>query len=122
MFTGFSGYFSTSGYILTFFVAVPNDISENKEILKVTAVDTLDYGSNALISYSVTGGNGSHLFEVASSNGTVYAQSSLIDQIGQYRTVMVTATDMGIPAQSTTVAVTMLITQENRYQPVVRTL
>lgn len=46
------------------FTAVPNDLSLNTEILTVSAVDTLDYGINADVSFSVVGGNGSSLFAV----------------------------------------------------------
>lgn len=88
----------------------------------MSAVDTLDYGVNADVLYSIVGGNGSALFDVVATNGTVYVKQTLIGQNGQYKGVIVRATDQGNPPQSTTVSVTMLITQENRYAPTVREL
>lgn len=98
---------------------MPDEIADGEQVLVVNAVDSLDYGVNAAISYSVVGGNGSSLFDVESHNGTVYVKSTLRGHTGQYRTVNVRATDHGSPSMASTVAVTMLVTQRNRYAPTV---
>ena len=72
---------------------------------------------NAEISYSIVGGNGSALFDVISSNGTVYAKNNLVGRQGEYRTVRVQAQDRGTPPRDSVVSVTLLITSENLYSP-----
>ena len=101
-------------------VAVPDSITIGQEILTVRASDALDYGDNALVEYSVSEGNGSSLFGVTRSNGSVYAKGPLADVTGEYRSVLVKAIDLGSPPLHSTVTVTMLITADNQSPPTVR--
>ncbi|XP_067948846.1 protocadherin Fat 4-like [Watersipora subatra] len=100
-----------------YFTAVPDSITIGQEILTVRASDALDYGDNALVEYSVSEGNGSSLFGVTRSNGSVYAKSPLADVTGEYRSVLVKAIDLGSPPLHSTVTVTMLITADNQSPP-----
>ncbi|CAH1174192.1 unnamed protein product [Phaedon cochleariae] len=96
---------------------VPEDAVEGQQLLKVVAKDELDVGVNAEIEYSITGGNGSNNFIVDSISGWITVNKK-VSGVGTVYNLQVRAIDKGIPPQESEVAVTLIVTGENRFSPV----
>jgi len=98
-------------------LAVPNDISRGQTILNVFASDEFDFGVNADVTYSITGGNGSAFFGVGVQNGSIYVTNAVTSQSSRLLTLRVTAEDGGSPSLKASTTVRLQITPENRYEP-----
>ncbi|XP_023311979.1 cadherin-related tumor suppressor, partial [Anoplophora glabripennis] len=96
---------------------VPEDAVEGQRLLKVVAKDELDVGVNAEVEYSMVGGNGSKHFTVDKVNGWVSVKEKVYS-VGTLYNLRIRATDKGIPPQQDEVTVTLIVTGENKYNPV----
>lgn len=96
---------------------VPSDAPEGQRLVQTTARDDLDYGINAEIEYSVTGGNGSEFFKIDPPTGWV-SLSRRVSEVGRLYVLRVRAVDKGVPPQQDEVVATLIVTGENRYSPV----
>lgn len=96
---------------------VPEDAVEGQQLLKVIAKDELDVGVNAEVEYSMIGGNGSNHFTVDKVNGWVTVKEKVYS-VGTVYNLRIRATDKGIPPQYDEVTVTLIVTGENKYNPV----
>ena len=97
--------------------AVPENAAQGLSVLTVEARDELDFGLNADIVYSVSGGNGSAFFMVDGGSGVVSVSRSLSGRTGQDFLLVVTASDRGDPPQSEHTIVQLSVTDVNRYAP-----
>ena len=79
--------------------------------------DRLDYGDNAKIVYSTTGGNGSSLFTVHPSTGWITVSSSISGRKRQNYSLDVTASDKGTPPRATLVHVYLFVNGINHEAP-----
>lgn len=84
---------------------------------RVEATD-MDAGVNAIITYSIlSAGNGSFFFIINGSTGEIFSTSPLDRELQSRYDLVVQARDGGNPALSSTVNVTILITDENDNSP-----
>ncbi|XP_076446003.1 cadherin-related tumor suppressor-like [Babylonia areolata] len=97
--------------------AVPQNAGRGSSILRVEANDYLDFGLNADVTYSVSGGNGSSFFEVNPYSGVVSVRRGLTGQQGADLVVVVTATDRGDPPLSSSATLVLTVTDVNSYAP-----
>lgn len=96
---------------------VPEDAVQGQQLLKVTATDNLDFGVNAEVEYLITEGNGSSTFNIDKEMGWITLMSNKIN-VGDTYNLRVVAKDKGVPPQMDEVTVTLIVTGENRYNPV----
>ncbi|XP_063697547.1 cadherin-related tumor suppressor [Culicoides brevitarsis] len=89
-----------------------------QQIIQVEAVDTLDFGINAEVSYTITGGNGSHFFNINHNDGWISTSRQIIDEINQVFVLQVKAQDRGIPPQSDEALVKIIVSGQNKNTPV----
>ncbi|XP_071485882.1 protocadherin Fat 4-like [Diadema antillarum] len=102
----------------TYFSPVTEDMGSNERIIQVTATDR-DSGSNAVIVYSVTGGNGTSRFGIESNTGWVTTlTTSLMGDIGSIYQLQIKAIDQGHFSKEDNTTVTLLITGSNNFAPV----
>lgn len=97
---------------------VPEGAEENQRVLQVVAKDTLDFGVNAEIEYSVTGGNGSSHFVINKNDGWISISKQIKQGPGVIFQLSVRAIDKGVPAQYDDVTVIIVVAGENRFSPV----
>lgn len=96
---------------------VPEDAIEGQQLLKVTAIDKLDFGVNAEIEYTISEGNGTRQFSIDKETGWISLVSKKLS-VGETYNLRVIATDKGVPPQTDEATVTLIVTGENRYSPV----
>ncbi|KAJ8926397.1 hypothetical protein NQ314_021183 [Rhamnusium bicolor] len=96
---------------------VPEDAVDGQQLLKVVARDELDVGVNAEIEYAIVGGNGSKHFSVDKMNGWVTVREKVYG-VGTVYNLRIRATDKGIPPQQDEITVTLIVTGENKFNPV----
>lgn len=98
---------------------VPEMAVIGQQIVQVMAKDEMDFGVNAEIDYKITDGNGTNLFAINRQTGWISVSKALVNVPGEnlYR-MTIQATDRGLPPQYDEIAVTIVITGENRYNPV----
>ncbi|CAB0004619.1 unnamed protein product [Nesidiocoris tenuis] len=94
-------------------------VPENSEfgvIHRLQAVD-MDAGSNAEITYSITGGNIGNRFSIDLHSGELTARSLDRESQSRYR-LIITAMDKGNPAMSGTCNLTIVVEDQNDNDPV----
>ncbi|XP_063236115.1 cadherin-related tumor suppressor [Bacillus rossius redtenbacheri] len=101
-----------------YFSPVPEEASVGLQVVKMLARDDKDFGVNAEIEYLKTGGNGSELFDVGRTSGWITVAQPLAGRLLQYHTLNVRAIDKGVPPRHDDVAVTLVVTGENKFTPV----
>nr|XP_054754586.1 protocadherin Fat 4-like [Lytechinus pictus] len=102
----------------SYFSPVTADTTPSTRVLQVVAVDE-DTGSNAAITYSITGGNGTAKFDVEADSGWIFTkQISLTGDVGTTYELLVKATDNGNLRKEAETSVTFLITDSNDDAPV----
>lgn len=90
-----------------------------QKITQVKANDDLDFGINADIEFVIVNGNGSHYFSIDKNTGWIYLAKKLEDNaIMQQLKLVVRAVDHGVPPQYDQIPVTLVVTGENKYNPV----
>lgn len=97
---------------------VPEDAFIGQKVIQVLAKDEFDFGVNAEIEYSITGGNGSDKFSVNKNDGWINVSKALKTGPGPIYTLSIRAVDRGVPPQFDDVMVTVVVTGENRFTPV----
>jgi hypothetical protein len=100
---------------------VPEDASVNTLITQLEATDQ-DLGDNAKISYSITGGNSLGFFDINTDSGEVTVVKSLdleteTHAAGLSYTLVITATDSGVPARSSSESLSITVTSVNEFSP-----
>uniref|UniRef100_A0A1A9W0E4 Cadherin-related tumor suppressor n=1 Tax=Glossina brevipalpis TaxID=37001 RepID=A0A1A9W0E4_9MUSC len=96
---------------------VPEHARVGQRVAKVHAFDALDSGVNAEIEYSVTKGNGSDYFTINKMDGWITLIRSLEVQPNTLFTLVVTASDHGVPSKMDQSRVSIVVTGENRFTP-----
>lgn len=98
---------------------VPSDAVVGQQVVQVVAKDDLDFGLNAEIDYSLSGGNGSSNFAISKFDGWISVSKSLQhSQSMNVYELYVKATDRGSPPQQDEVTVRIMVTGDNRHSPV----
>ncbi|XP_037957800.1 cadherin-related tumor suppressor [Teleopsis dalmanni] len=97
---------------------VPEHAKIGQRIVKVHAVDELDYGVNAEVDYVIIGGNATEYFAINKHDGWITVTKPLNVLPNSMFMVVVKATDRGVPAQSDEARVSIIVTGENRFTPV----
>lgn len=97
---------------------VPEGAEEGQRVLQVIAKDILDFGVNAEIEYSITGGNGSNQFVINKNDGWISVNKPINIGPGVIFLLAIRAVDRGVPAQYDDVTVTIVVAGENRFSPV----
>ncbi|KAK6975336.1 cadherin-related tumor suppressor, partial [Biomphalaria glabrata] len=101
-----------------YFTAVPNNLNLSQNVIQVTCSDTLDYGVNAMVKYSLTKGTGLPYFIINNSTGVISSKASLPSAgSSPLLTLTVTCYDLGVPSLSTTTDVQLYITAPNGNAP-----
>ncbi|XP_067898848.1 protocadherin Fat 4 [Heterodontus francisci] len=90
----------------TYHATIPEDVSTGTDVLLVNATDA-DEGSNAVISYSLVGGNSQ--FSINPSTGQIITSALLNRESKEMYSFVVVATDGGIP-QALSSSATMFLT------------
>ncbi|KAG7305888.1 hypothetical protein JYU34_008433 [Plutella xylostella] len=98
------------------FVPVPEDATLGEKVIKLVAEDNMDYGINAEIEYSISGGNGTAYFSIDNANGWIVVKKQFYS-LGRYYELKVRAVDRGVPPQSDETTITFVVTGENVYTP-----
>lgn len=107
---------------IEFLSPVPKDAAIGQRIVQIIAVDDLDFGINAEIDYMLAGGNGSNAFTINKLNGWISVARSLSNDIGKTFTIVIRATDRGVPPLHNETKVQLIVTGENKYAPVFTSL
>ncbi|KAJ7383770.1 Protocadherin Fat 4 [Desmophyllum pertusum] len=81
-------------------VRVYENISIGSEVTSLSATDS-DQGSNAEVCYSIVAGNENDTFEMNSRNGMLSTIRSLDRETTPNYTLVIRASDLGVPSQST---------------------
>lgn len=97
--------------------SVPEDIPVNAIVVSVNATDA-DSSSNAAITYSLIGGNTDGLFAIDSLMGDIFSLQTLDYESLEQVDLVVAARDGGQPAMTSTVAVTVMITDVDDNEPI----
>ncbi|XP_078395822.1 protocadherin Fat 4 isoform X1 [Cetorhinus maximus] len=99
----------------TYHATIPEDVLTGTDVLLVNATD-VDEGSNAVISYSLVGGN-SH-FSINPSTGQIITSALLNRENKEMYSLVVVATDGGIPqAMSSSATVFLTVSDINDNPP-----
>ncbi|XP_053960517.1 cadherin-related tumor suppressor-like [Anastrepha ludens] len=96
---------------------VPEKAMSGQRVLKVHAVDALDYGVNAEIDYMLLQGNGTDYFTISKHDGWISVSKPLNVQANTVFLVTARATDRGVPPLADETRVTIVVTGENRHTP-----
>ncbi|XP_038648329.1 protocadherin Fat 4 isoform X1 [Scyliorhinus canicula] len=99
----------------TYHATIPEDVSTGTDVLLVNATD-VDEGSNAVISYSLVGGNSQ--FSINPSTGQIITSALLNRENKEMYSFVVVATDGGIPqAMSSSATVFLTVSDINDNPP-----
>ena len=90
--------------------------SERPVIGKVTATD-LDDGQNALLKYSIIGGNTGNAFAISPEDGQIYLQKSIDREKQDSYKLIIRAQDLGNPPKSNTTQVVINVLDVNDNDP-----
>nr|CAH7769494.1 unnamed protein product [Callosobruchus chinensis] len=96
---------------------VPEHASIGQNLLKVEAKDVKDFGVNADIEYSVVDGNGSKYFTIDKTSGWIIVKETVLG-VGTIFNIHVRAMDKGTPPQHDDATVILVVTGENKHNPV----
>lgn len=96
---------------------VPHDAPEGQRLIRVIAKDIMDYGINAEIEYTTTGGNATDYFKVDKTTGWI-TLNKRVTNINSVYLLRIKAVDKGVPPQQDEVVVTLIVTGENKFIPV----
>lgn len=102
-----------------YFSPVPKAARAGQKIVQVEAEDVNDYGINAEVEYSISGGNGTDLFNVDKQTGwiTVSRFFAPTRNLNSY-VLNIRAVDKGVPPQQDEATVLLTVTSDNLYTPV----
>lgn len=91
-----------------------------QQIIRVEAKDEQDYGINAEIEYSITGGNGTGIFGINKETGWIVLRQPFLSKVPILTQYLLTvrAVDNGVPPQHDEIPVTLVVTGENKHTPV----
>ncbi|CAD6998022.1 unnamed protein product [Ceratitis capitata] len=106
----------------TYLAPVPEHAVSGLRILKVHAVDALDYGVNAEIDYVLLNGNASDYFTVSKHDGWISVTKALNVKANTAFVITVRATDRGVPPLADETRVTIVVTGENKHAPMINAL
>ncbi|XP_067625323.1 cadherin-related tumor suppressor-like [Eurosta solidaginis] len=102
----------------TYLAPVPEHATSGQRVLKVHAVDALDYGVNAEIDYTLqASGNASNYFTISKHDGWIAVARTLNVPANTEYAVRVRATDRGVPPLADETRVRIVVTGENRHAP-----
>ncbi|XP_059476479.1 cadherin-related tumor suppressor [Neocloeon triangulifer] len=104
------------------FSPVPEVALVGQKIVQVEAKDELDFGVNAEVEYVKMGGNGSEQFELDPTTGWVTVAKPLTGHRLRQYALEIRAVDHGSPPQHSDARLTLVITGDNRHNPVFSTL
>lgn len=102
-----------------YFSPVPKIAHPGQKIVQVEATDENDYGINAEIKYTISGGNGSDYFHVNKKTGWIALSRSIssTEVLSEY-VLNVRAIDRGVPPLQDEALVVLVVTGENLHTPV----
>ncbi|XP_068136139.1 protocadherin Fat 4 [Hyperolius riggenbachi] len=98
-----------------YFTPVAKNAKIGTKLIKVTAVDDVDYGLNSQVEYSAENLGGK--FHINKESGWISVASSLIVDLNKNYVIKVTAKDKGNPPLSSLVTVNITVTEENYHTP-----
>ncbi|XP_042193825.1 LOW QUALITY PROTEIN: protocadherin Fat 4 [Callorhinchus milii] len=99
----------------TFYASIPEDAPTGTDVLLVNSTDA-DEGSNAVVSYSLVGGNSQ--FSINPATGQIITSALLDRENKESYTLVVVATDGGVPqATSSSATVFLTVTDINDNPP-----
>ncbi|KAG7471237.1 hypothetical protein MATL_G00122340 [Megalops atlanticus] len=98
-------------------LSIPFNMDVGTRVIQLSAIDQELHFSADSVEYINSGGNASHFFEVETNSGWVLLKRSLKHSLNTLLTLLVTAKDKGIPPLSSQVAISFVITEENRFAP-----
>ena len=97
--------------------SVPEDIPVSAIVISVNASDA-DSSSNAAITYSLIGGNTEGLFAIDSLTGDIFSLQMLDYESVERVDLLIGARDGGQPAMTSTMTVTIMITDVDDNEPI----
>ncbi|XP_034298784.1 protocadherin Fat 4 [Pantherophis guttatus] len=100
-----------------YFTPVTKNVAIGTQLIKVTAVDSKDFGLNAEIEYSISNKNPTDKFILDSKTGWISVASSLENEMNKSFLIKIKAKDKGNPPLSSEVPVQIAVTEENYYTP-----
>ncbi|XP_058048914.1 protocadherin Fat 4 isoform X2 [Ahaetulla prasina] len=100
-----------------YFTPVTKNVAIGTKLIKVTAVDSKDFGLNAEIEYSISNKNPTDKFVLDSKTGWISVASSLMNEMNKSFLIKIKAKDKGNPPLSSEVPVQIAVTEENYYTP-----
>uniref|UniRef100_A0A8C6VQJ7 FAT atypical cadherin 4 n=1 Tax=Naja naja TaxID=35670 RepID=A0A8C6VQJ7_NAJNA len=100
-----------------YFTPVTKNVAIGTKLIKVTAVDSKDFGLNAEIEYSISNKNPTDKFILDSKTGWISVASSLMNEMNKSFLIKIKAKDKGNPPLSSEVPVHIAVTEENYYTP-----
>ncbi|XP_043928775.1 protocadherin Fat 4-like [Protopterus annectens] len=96
-------------------VSIPKHTKKGTKVIKLTAVDNSSH-PNDVITYSITGGNGSSIIGIEKNTGWVFL-NVLPSSVAELYSIVFIAEDNGIPSLSDDIAINFVITEDNRFTP-----
>ncbi|XP_011183876.2 cadherin-related tumor suppressor [Zeugodacus cucurbitae] len=106
----------------TYLAPVPEQAMNGLRLIKVHAVDALDYGVNAEIDYTLVKSNASDYFAVSKHDGWISVTKTLNVKANTVFLITVRATDRGVPPLADETRVTIIVTGENKHAPKINAL
>uniref|UniRef100_A0A8D2JBT4 FAT atypical cadherin 4 n=1 Tax=Varanus komodoensis TaxID=61221 RepID=A0A8D2JBT4_VARKO len=100
-----------------YFTPVTKNVALGTKLIKVTAVDTKDFGLNSEIEYTISNENLTGKFHLDSKTGWISVASSLMNDVNKHFLIKVKAKDKGNPPLSSEVTVQIVVTEENYHTP-----
>ncbi|XP_053728200.1 protocadherin Fat 4 [Synchiropus splendidus] len=98
-------------------IAIPNDVSLNRSVAEIRAIDPDLSNSSAAVDYFAIGGNASDLFWIQGGSGKVMLRQSLAGSVNSYLTLIVLAKDRGCPSLEAQTQMTFEVTGRNLFTP-----
>ncbi|KAH9519842.1 hypothetical protein Btru_071040, partial [Bulinus truncatus] len=100
-----------------YITAVPFNLNTAQRVLQLTCKDTMDYGLNAEVKYSILSGSGQPYFTINETSGVIVSKASLTSSLNQRLVLTIKCYDLGEPSLSTTVDVQLQVTESNANTP-----
>ena len=101
-----------------YYMDVREDVSaSDRPVIGQVAATDLDDGENALLKYSIIGGNQGNAFSIHPENGEIYLQKSIDREKQDSYKLIIRAQDMGDPPKSNTTQVVVNILDVNDNEP-----
>uniref|UniRef100_A0A803T2Y4 FAT atypical cadherin 4 n=1 Tax=Anolis carolinensis TaxID=28377 RepID=A0A803T2Y4_ANOCA len=100
-----------------YFTPATKNVAVGTKLIKVTAVDTKDFGLNSEVEYLLLNNDLMSKFNLDHNTGWISVGSSLINDMNKNFLIKVKAKDKGNPPLSSEVTVQIVVTEENYHTP-----